>query len=126
MTDRKPLCSVRPRAVLVVLAALCLLGCQAHYVMSRLPGAYTGTLGPMKRCPPGQRACADDAAYDSSKFNPANASFFALPDCPFGIQAIVVPESSSSDALVQCAGPPQQAPPQSDGGIPTMSLAPAR
>jgi hypothetical protein len=108
-----------------VLAVVLLLGCQSHYVLSRTPGAYQGTLGPIKACPAGQGACTDAPAYDTSVFNPANATFYALPDCPFGIQALVVPASGASNALVQCAAPPQQTPPQADGGIPTATLAPS-
>jgi hypothetical protein len=112
------------RATLGVLAVLALAGCESHVVLSRPPGAYTGALGPMKRCPSGQGACTDDANYDSSKFNPPNATFYALPNCPYGIQSLVVPAAGTSDALVQCAGPPQQAPAQPDGGIPITTLAP--
>jgi hypothetical protein len=123
---RRTLFQVRLVRALCVLAVISLFGCASHFVMSRTPGAYDGTLGPMKRCPVGQGPCTDDPSYDSSKFNPSNASLYALPNCPFGIQALVVPEPGSSDALVQCAAPPQQAPRQPDGGIPITNLAPAR
>lgn len=109
----------------VLLLVLVLAACESHYVMSRTPGAYQGTLGPMKVCPAGQGACTDSPTYDTSVFNPANAKVYVLPDCPFGIQALVVPAPGSSNALVQCAAPPQQTPPQPDGGIPTATLAPS-
>jgi hypothetical protein len=106
----------------LMVAVIVLPACAANVVLRRAPGADTGTLGPFQRCGAGNAACATDPALDSSLFNAANTTYFVLPNCPYGIAQLLVQNSGSSNAVavVQCAGPPQPAPP-TDGGIPTTA-----
>jgi hypothetical protein len=109
--------------VLPVVAAVALLSaCTANVVLNRRPGAETGVEGTLQRCAAGEKVCTSDPNQDTSRFNAEHTAFFSLPDCPFGIARILVQNSGSSDAvaIVQCAARPQ-APPSSDGGIPTIS-----
>jgi hypothetical protein len=95
-------------------------GCGAARIeMSQAPGAFSGTLGPLQRCPAGGGVCTIDHQYDSSQYNSSNTTYYSMPTCPYGIQAVLVPAPGTSDALVLCAAPGQLTPPQADGGIPT-------
>jgi hypothetical protein len=109
------------RGILLALTtAIALPACTANVVLRRNPGSDTGTLGPFQRCDAGEKACVVNAVQDSSLLNAANTTYFTLPSCPYGIAAILVQNSGSSNAVavVQCAGPAQPTPPSS-GAIPT-------
>jgi hypothetical protein len=113
--------SCRNVARLVVAAAL-LSACATNVVLRRSPDVDTGALGPFQRCDAPEKPCGTDPVQDSSRFNAANTTYFRLPNCPYGIEEILVQNSGSSNAVavVQCAAPPE-APPRADGGIPTTA-----
>jgi hypothetical protein len=109
------------RFIGVAAGACWVSACAANLVIRARPDADTGALGPLQRCEAGETPCATDPQQDTSLFNAADATHLSLPNCPFGIQEILVqnPGSSHPVALVQCSGP-HQAPAGADGGIPTM------
>jgi hypothetical protein len=96
--------------------------CASNVVLRRPPDADTGTLGPFQRCGASEQPCAVDPVQDSSRFNAAHTTYFRLPNCPYGIEEILLQNAGSSTAaaIVQCAAPPQT-PPSADGGIPTTA-----
>lgn len=112
-------------ALAPLLFGLAVAGCGANVVLSQRPGAFTGTMGDLQRCDPGQAQCTNAATYDTSIFNSANTTFVALPNCRFGIDSIFIQNSGSSSATayVKCAAPGQQTTPAADGGIPTAALS---
>jgi hypothetical protein len=113
----------RPLALGPLLAGLALLcACSANVVLRRRPATDTGALGPFQRCEAVEKPCAGDPTYDSSRFNAANTTFLSLPECPFGIQEILVQDAGSADAvaIVRCAAPPIAAPAPSTG-LPTTA-----
>jgi hypothetical protein len=72
-------------------------------------------------CDPGQTPCTPDPTYDTSQFNPPNATFLALPACPYGINQILIREAGGSKASadVQCAARSPAPLAGGGGGIPT-------
>jgi hypothetical protein len=77
----------------------------------------------LQRCNPDQSACAVDTTQDTSRFNLADTTRFALPDCPFGIRRIAVVHAAFHAAFadVECAARPQP-PPAADGGLPVTGI----
>jgi hypothetical protein len=102
-----------------VVAVSSLAACAPNVVLSRSPGAQTGTLGPFQRCTPGQKPCDVDPTLDISRLNRNNTTRFALPTCAYGIDTILVEKVGTPDAVVsaQCAAPP----PAVAGGIPVAT-----
>ena len=103
--------------------ALFLVGCASHVVLRRDPGNFTGELGPMIRCEPGQAECKVDRTFDSSRFNASHTTFLRLPHCEYGYQQILIEDSGSSEAhaVVQCAAAPPAPRLAGGGGIPTTT-----
>jgi hypothetical protein len=110
------------RVASLVASAALLSACATNVVLRRTPDTDTGALGPMQRCDAPEKHCGPDPVQDSSRFNAANTTYITLPNCPFGIEEILIQNAGSSNAgaVVQCAAPPQ-APPSADGGIPTTA-----
>lgn len=94
----------RAAAVLVLLS-----GCASHVVMRRTPAQGSGTLGPLIACAPNNGPCATDPNQDGARFNQSNTTYYTLPACEFGIDAILV---ESGALVVQCAAP------SGGGGLP--------
>ena len=85
--------------------AVLLLACTSNVVLRRAPATDTGTLGPMQRCDAPEKPCVVDPQQDTSLFNAAHTTYLTLPNCPYGIEQILIQNSGSSnvDALVECA-----------------------
>jgi hypothetical protein len=91
-----------------VTSVLVLAACSSNIVLRRRPEFDTGPLGPFARCAVDERACQDDPTYDGARLSPSNTTYFSLPNCAYGIQAILIQDVGSSDsiAIVRCAAPP--------------------
>jgi hypothetical protein len=100
-------------------AAVMLAGCASHVVLERLPVDQTGRLGPLQNCPVGQGACVASPNQDESVFRLSGSTYFALPQCPHGIDRLVIEDADSSEptVLVQCAAEGQE-------GIPVAENVP--
>jgi hypothetical protein len=104
-------------------SVLVLAACSNNVVLRRRPDADTGPLGPFARCAAGERVCQDDPTYDGSRLATSHSTYFSLPNCAYGIQAILIQAAGSSDAvaIVRCAAP-QPAPISGTGSeLPTTT-----
>ncbi len=112
--------------VYLSLLLILLVGCSKNIVIRRSPGASTGVMGPHQRCERDERPCKPDGAFDTSRFNHSGTTYFAMPECRYGIDRILVENSDSSDAVViaECAGPPQATTgtPTSTTTVPTSGI----
>jgi len=126
---RYPKCRVGHAAAcvrsLACVTTLCMLvACSSNVVLRRRPDIDTGPLGPFARCAAGERACQDDPTYDGARFSASNTVYFSLPSCAYGIQAILIQDAGSADAvaIVRCAAPPATPLMTTDGVLPTTEL----
>ncbi len=106
----------------LLLGAMAMSACGPTNIVLRARPGGPGAMGPLQRCEIHESPCATDPSQDESRFNPTNASFVSLPNCPNGIDRILVQNASTANpvAIVQCAAPDST---PGDGGIPSTDNA---
>lgn len=85
----------------ILFAVSTLVGCIPNMVLRNTTSA--GASGPLQRCPMDNGACAADPNQDASRFNNSGTRNFTLPNCPNGIDSILI--EGGNTAVVQCAAP---------------------
>jgi hypothetical protein len=105
--------------VAVCAVSLSACGLTHNVVVRKRPGADTGAVGALQRCDPGEMPCTIDPNGDTSRFNDSHTTFFSFPDCPFGIEQLLIHDSGSSSAVLiaQCSARPQQTAFRADAGM---------